>query len=603
MSILDRQVATARSRLHLNLFFDRLCSLLLIAAAVWAIVVLVERLFVVGLPVWLTGAALGGLGLLAAMAATAVRRIPPVQAALVIDEAAGLKERLSSAVALRGSGDEFAQAAIQDAEKAAAQVHVPTHIPRKLPRALPASIGAVCLAMGLAWLLPAFNLLKADEEQPEPTEGLAVVEAERRQIESALEEQRKRIQELAQNNPALKDLELNLEPLDITDKPEVTPEDIRKEAVKQLNNAAEQLAMQRDQDQREVLESMKRMLSQLETPQGDDAASRLADALKTGDFQAAKEEMSDIQKQLEEAAQRTEDQQAAAQMQQMQQKLAQLSEQMNKTADTMQIQKELEKKAGMTAEEARNLIEQLKNLDPKEAAKQVQQQLAKQGIDQKQIEELAKKIQQNQQAQQQMQQLAQSLAQAAQQMAQQQSQQGQGQQGQGQSSSGQAMSAAMDQLSQMELSEQLMNEMEAQLSELNNLKDNILNGQQGNCPGCGQSGCQGNCNGEGQQGGQYGRGYGATIGKERVPFQYKPSKADTRIQGGQIIAQMMIDGPQMKGEATAEAREAVVSAIRDAEDAVERGVVPRQYHNVTRRYFEALAGLSRPQQSPSPQQP
>lgn len=589
MSILDRQIAIARARLRQNVLAERLVFTALIAAAAWALVVLVERLFALGVPVWLTGAALGGLAIVVAAILAGLRRIAPVDAALAVDQAAGLKERLSSAITLRPNPDEFAQATVLDAEKMAAQVHVPTHIPRTVPPALPWSLTAIAVALGFAWFFPVLNLLKADDKKPEPTVGLEVVETERRQIETAFEEQRKRIRELAQNNPALKDLDLKIEPLDVTDKPDLTPEDVRKEAVKQLNATTEELAKQRDQEQKEVLENMKRMMAQLETPKGDDAASKMAEALKAGDLQSAKDQMSNIQKQLEEAAKKSNDPETAAKMQQMQQKMAELSKELSKTSNTTQIQKELEKKGGMTEEQAKKMMEQLKNLDPKEAAKQIQQQLAKQGVDPKQIEELAKKVQQNQQAQQQMQQLAQALAQAAQQMAQQQAQQGQGQQGQAQQSQAQAMGAAMDQLSQMEMSEQLMNEMEAQLSELNSLKDSILNGS--NCKGCGKGECRGNCNGMGPQGGNYGQGYGSRTGKERVAFQYRPSKADTRVQGGQIIAQMMIDGPQMRGEATAEAKEAVASAVRDAEDAVERGAIPRQYHNVTRKYFEALAGL------------
>lgn len=63
------------------------------------------------------------------------------------------------------------------------------------------------------------------------------------------------------------------------------------------------------------------------------------------------------------------------------------------------------------------------------------------------------------------------------------------------------------------------------------------------------------------------------------------------MRGGEIIGQMLIDAPQIKGEAAAELRDAVNSAVRDATDAVERNQIPRQYERVLKVYFERLAGL------------
>ena len=63
------------------------------------------------------------------------------------------------------------------------------------------------------------------------------------------------------------------------------------------------------------------------------------------------------------------------------------------------------------------------------------------------------------------------------------------------------------------------------------------------------------------------------------------------MRGGEIIGQTLIDAAQIKGEAGAEARDAVNSAVRDATDAVERNQIPRQYERVLKVYFERLAGL------------
>ena len=57
--------------------------------------------------------------------------------------------------------------------------------------------------------------------------------------------------------------------------------------------------------------------------------------------------------------------------------------------------------------------------------------------------------------------------------------------------------------------------------------------------------------------------------------------------------QMLVDGPQIKGQANAELREAVGAATRDAQDAIDRDQVPRQYQSAVQKYFEQLAGLLR----------
>jgi hypothetical protein len=82
----------------------------------------------------------------------------------------------------------------------------------------------------------------------------------------------------------------------------------------------------------------------------------------------------------------------------------------------------------------------------------------------------------------------------------------------------------------------------------------------------------------------------------------EPTRVKSRMQGGTIIGQMLVNGPQMRGEATTEAVEAVTAAQRDAQDAVERDEVPRQYHAAVQRYFERLAGLS-PSAEPQPAEP
>lgn len=130
-----------------------------------------------------------------------------------------------------------------------------------------------------------------------------------------------------------------------------------------------------------------------------------------------------------------------------------------------------------------------------------------------------------------------------------------------------------------------MSELEVQLAELDSLKQGV---SEGNNIGSFQSP---DPNKIGQQGPNAGYGYGSRIGRERGAHSYKSVKDQTRATNGKIIGQMLIDGPQIRGEVGAEVTDAVSSALRDAENAVEREEVQRQYQRVVQTYFEKLAGL------------
>ncbi len=95
----------------------------------------------------------------------------------------------------------------------------------------------------------------------------------------------------------------------------------------------------------------------------------------------------------------------------------------------------------------------------------------------------------------------------------------------------------------------------------------------------------------GEQGPNFGLGFGSKTGKQKTATVGKPTKIQSQMQAGQIIGKVLVDGPQIKGQATAEQREAVTAAQRDMEDAIEHDQIPRQYERATRQYFERLAGL------------
>ncbi len=593
MSSLDRQVGRASRRLNANTFLHWASRGVLIGAGALALGILVERTFVVGLPLYISSWAAAGVAGLIALVGALVQRSGRLRAALAVDRAAGLKERLSTALAIRGSGDDFAAAAVRDAERTAERVHVPAHVPIRAPRNWPWSAAVLCSAFLLLRFMPTLDVLAGHPKDDAKEDRLAAKE-EQREIRAQLEQQLNSIKEMAENNPALKDLAKDIAPLDLPETPGIKPEDVRVDAVKRIDDVKEKLEREKQDGALETLKDFKQALAQLErmnTERGDDPGSKLGDSLAKGDFKGAKEALDEMKKELEKVA-KDGDPEAKAKVAEMEKKLEKLAEQIAKLGDTTKLEKELENKAGLTPEEAKKLLDQLKNADPNQLQKELQKQLGQKGVSEKQIQELAKKIQQQQQSQKSCQNMAQSLSKAAKSMQQCDSPNGSASAG----SAANALSEMAGQLSDMEMSEQMMNELEAQLSELQNLRDKV---------------CEGSCSGKGDkpsdkiggQGPNYGQGYGSRIGKEKQSHGLKPSKENTKNQGGAIIGQMLVDGPQVKGQASAEVQDAVNAAVRDAEDAIQQNRFPRQYDRVMREFYERLAGLSTTAPPTTPAQP
>lgn len=583
MSTIEQQVRRARRRLSRNLLFHRLCLGFTITAAAWALLVIIVRLFALNVPVWTGGGIAIVAGLLIGVVGMLIARPSVLQAAIALDEAAGLRERLSTALAMQNRPDPFVRATVKDAENTASRVHVPSHIRHQAPPLLPYSTATVVAALILAWFMPVVDLL-ADNAADQNTVPRAQVEAEHKIIQAEFEKRISRIEELSRDNADLGNLTEDLEPLEMPDQPTVTPDDVRREAAKRIDDVRDKLNQQLEQTESSGLNETKRMFQQLNRPGNLEASDQLAKSLASGDFQGAKDALQKLADDIAEAAKNAETPEAKQRLAEMQQRLERLSDQMSKLSDTVKLQKELENKCGLSEEQAKKLLDQMKNMDPKQLEKELQKQLGEKGVPPEQIQEIAKQMKAQQQAQKTCKNMAQSLAKAAQAC---QQCQNPGSSSNGAAQAGNALSDAASQLSQLEMSEQMMNELETQMSELGNLRDEICRG--GMCP-FGKDGYPGK---PGMQGPGAGLGLGERIGKQRVAYDRQPTKVKSRFEGGTVIGRMLVEGPQVRGEATAEALATAQSEVRDALDNVEREDVPRQYHNALRAYFERLAGLMR----------
>lgn len=594
MSFFERQILAARRRLAGNVLFEHLALGVLAAATLWGLAIVIVRLFALPMPLWHAGWVAALAALVVGLVGLSLRRPSHLQAAVALDQAAGLKERLSTAWSLRASGDPFVRAAIHDAEQAAGRVHVPSHIRYQAPRLWPWSSAVAVAALLLAWFMPVVDLLASeptDEQQLVPRE---VVEAERQFIKAEFEAQVNELKTLADRDPELQSVLEDLQPLEMPDHPNVRPEDVRREAVRRLEDLRDRLQQRLESPDSEALKQTKRMFQQLNQPGQNQPDDKLSQSLAQGDFKGAQEALREMSQQIQESAKSAQDPEARKKLEDMQQRLEQLADQLAKLGENKELQNELQK-SGLSEEAARKLLEQLANADPKQLEKELQKRLGEKGMSEQQIQELAqkirqqqKKLQQQQQARKQAQNLSNALKQAAQGC--QQCQQPGGS-GEGSQQSADAMADAMSQLSDLEMAEQLMNDLESQLSDMENRRDNICQG--GQCPGGDQFGKGGLPGQIGQQGPNAGLGLGERIGREKVAYGRDPTKAPTRYEGGTIIGRMLVEGPQVRGEASAEEVAADASAVRDALDAVERENVPRQYQRVTQTYFERLAGLLR----------
>lgn len=588
MSRLEQQVRTAQKRLTSNLFFERLAITVLLSGGAWCTAILVVRLLGSDLILWHGAWITPVLAMLIAVFWTVAQRPAPLVAALTLDRAAGTKERLSTAFELLRlrSADDFARAAVADAERTAAKLSVPAHIRRVPPPLWPWSAAVLVAGLILAQFLPAFDLFGQQAAAAEQTDA-TLVRQERESISNLLTEQLGRMQERAEENPHLRDLVNQIEPLELPDHPGQTPEDVRREAVKKIDEIGAKLEQELAQARDNPANDLKRMLAQLNTAgSSQQKKSELEQALAAGDLQQARNELERMKEEMQEAAKNAEDPAAQQRLDQLAQQLEELARRLENMDTALHLQKELENRAGLSAEEAQKLLEEAAKADPKELEKALQQQLGDK-LSAEQLQQIAKKIQQNQQAQKQLQQLAQQLSQASQAC---QQCQGGGESGQNAAQQGgNALGQAMGMLSDLELSEQLMNELSAQLSDLDQMRNRISQGEQGRNPL--QRPSDAEMGSIGEQGPNEGLGYGERIGKETVPYRSDPTKAQTRFDSGTVIGQLLFDGPQVAGEARAEVLGAAASDVRVGLDAIERQSIPRQYHAALRTYFERYAGL------------
>jgi len=581
MTILEKPAKQAQRRLWLNRWLAVLGWTFVVAAGLFALMVIVERIWIAAEDATrfygILAASLAGAAVVVAAIFSAVTRDSMLVAAAQLDQAAGLKERISSGLHCQAVGDPFARAVVADAERVGRSISVRSHLPMKFPDSAGYAGATFVIALLVFWLFPTMDLSGKQEQRQEERKRSDKVARTIADVKPVLDN---RIKKLRQDNPLLKEQLKDLDPL----KPGElqTPYDVQRKLKKQLTKVSNGLEKKKNEERMAKIEQFKKMLRNLSsrknapTPVGN-----LSKALAKGDFKSALKALDNIKSQLSKAPKTAEEKQKA---EALQKQLKELSEKVAKlAADQKKLENQLSK-AGLSEKDIKKI---LKNLEKKDLTA-CKKELADKGLSKKQMDKMMKQMKSCSGASSAASKLAQSLAQA-----------GAGSMGQLSQSQLDGLKAVGGQLSEMEALQQELNQLNAAMAEIKAMQDKIGKGCKncngtgcGKCMGTGCSNCGGlgcgMCAGTGKgpgMGQNPGQGQGGIAPEQQTPYKTQFQKANVFTKPGSIIHQEWIDGEQYKGEVSSEFMDANIAAEREIKDAISREAIPRIYRSAVKKFF------------------
>ena len=563
MDEIRKQVARAQWRLNLQRFVVIASWSLFAAILVSLIGVAIPKIWVLTLPEdawrlsWGIGAAIVGLGV--SVLLTYFMSRSRMEAAIELDRRFGLKERVSSSLALSSSElqSEVGQALVRDAVRRVERVDVREHFRLKAGwRPLLPLVAATAWGL-IAFLIPSAHSKASATTAISREAAKKAAEQAAEKIIKKLEERRKLAEEkgLTDAESALKELKQGAEKLK-QDKGES-----RKEVLVKINNVAQDLEKRREQ--LGGADQLKKKFDQLKNLEKG-PADKMAEAMKDGDFNKAAQELNKLKDKLAKGEMSKEDRE----------KLSKQLEDFKKSIDEFTKERE----------------EKKQRLEQEIAEKRAQGDLAAAGKLQQQLDAMKS---QDAQMQKMAQQMSEQLSEAAKQLA---------QGGDGQK--------AMEQLSKFsdslkEMASQ-MNEMESLDDVLDQLSDakEAMNCKECNgkgCPSCqGKSGKGQNGQGMSQQGNQRGvgkmpgRGLGKGRGQgdrpeEETDVNFIDSKVNSKLQKGQSTRIGDASGPNAAGRATEEVQSQIRQSLESKDsDPLTDQALPRDQREHAKQYFERL---------------
>ncbi len=501
---------------------------------------------------WVLAGLIGLCATLAgALVASLIRKPNQDQVARTIDERAGLRESLSTALCVDTNQDSWSKAIVGDASDRARRVIIKDTLPIEAPRRSYLPLVAGVALLGIWWVpgTDVMGLLAKEEQKQTNLAQIEEVRAEVKNTKDLIEKIKAETGLEAQNEDAQTAPELTPESMEMVD-----PQEIARSAIKELTSLSDKLQAERNSEEGAAFDAIKDMTRQLSAPE-EGPMTEMARAMARGDFSQAQNELEKMAEAIENGEMSEEQkEQAAQQLEQMKQQLESLAQ------DREALEEQL-KAAGLSAEQAQQLA-----TDP--AA--LQQALQDAGMSESQAQQLSQAAQ----AQQQASDAASSMAQAMGQMA-------QGMQESNSSQMTEGMGSMSDQLSDMEMLQQEMNALEAAMGQCNSQiaalgQSTNPNGSFGMMgQGIGQSAID--------------KEFGLTNDPPPGDYMLQKEKANVNASsGGPIIASTMVQGTQIKGESTATFQDAVKSASTQAAEAIETKRVPRKHENAVQHYFGQL---------------
>ncbi|MEK6675399.1 MAG: hypothetical protein AABZ47_07055 [Planctomycetota bacterium] len=562
MSHTERQIQVTRHRLWINRWLRFAAWALTIATVAFAVFILIQRLYDFHLSVGWIALSVTTASFLSAFVFVFVTRESVMKAATALDDAAGLRERLSSSLYCAQNSDPYAQAVVQDAERVSSSVSARQHIPIVVPTTFAWTGGSLLLAAAMFLITPGL-LKKIDADT-------IVAGTNIEQTRTAVKREIEEVRRITENNPALEGITKDLASVtrELGGKYQ-KPQDLRLDAVKKIESLTEAIKKKQAETGQDALPALEHKLRSLQSPNSQDTPTeKLTKALRDGDFKSAKEEVETIKEKL--ATLKSEEDKEMAEN--LSKQLENLSQQLEQAAQNQKLAEKLEQ-AGIKKEDVQRAMESLK----KEDLDQLQKQLEQKGMSQQQAQKMAEELRKQQQAGSVAQKLAQSMKQGAQ-------CKNQGQMGDAMA----GLSDAAQQLGDLEKLDQELSEMQSTMQALNNAKQNMDKPcpGPGNCSGCSQcKGSGGDKPGQGGMGEKMGQGRGGLAEEEEVATGFKIERGKVHTSKGAVIGSFKVDGEQIKGDAKSQPVDVVASAERDASDRIQRDRIPRQYHKAIKKFF------------------
>mgnify|MGYP001603307597 CR=1 FL=1 len=605
MTLIEQQVRKTQHRLWMNRWLRVWGWWLTGATAAWVVAWVAVRLFSLRWPMgW---AALGGLAvsIMGAIVWLVLTREARDRAAVVLDEAAGLKERISTGLHVwNNSDDPFAQAVVADAQRAVAGITARAFIPIRWPGSL--SISAMCLLVGvLSLLLPEFDLLKKKETRASDAARLA----ELNRVRSVVAKPISAIQKIAEKSDDL-NLDKELKALEEAAKRETDPSVVRRETAKHLDKVEDALKAKAESEKYQQLNETKKRFKQMASPDDPKGQlSQLMESLNRGDLKQAQEQIKKAQEQL---AKNARDSKAdPGKVEEMKQQLKELSDKLNKAAEDKQSERDL-KNAGASEADVQRVFDALAKKDKaqlEKLAKELSERMKDGGAMKEQMEKLINKMQSRQESCKQMKEMADKMAEACKNA------------GQGDTQAAQdALGQAGQMLSQMEQVEQSLNDLESQMSELDKAREGMSEKGEGEgegekpedqseceqCKGKGtkEGGQCGGCKGTGKKKHGHGKGSDPLESTDEMEVKYINKREKTpQSQGGQVIGQEYVKSRQLKNVSQAELYDAAKAAEAEATDSLDKERIPRAYRRGVRTYFDRLGDQIKDGVKPATSQP